>query len=63
MYLPGWKQREMVVKGEISSVELTQAALRRVRALDSQLNSFITVDEEGASGRRYCRRRGFGERR
>ena len=50
MYLPGWKQREMVVKGEISSVELTQAALRRVRALDSQLNSFITVDEEGALG-------------
>ena len=50
MYLPGWKQREMVVKGDISSIELTQAALRRVRALDSQLNSFITVDEAGALG-------------
>ena len=48
MYLPGWKQREMVVNKEISSVELTQAALRRIQALDSQLNAFITVDEEGA---------------
>ena len=48
MYLPGWKQREMVVNKEISSVELTQAALRRIHALDSQLNAFITVDEEGA---------------
>ena len=48
MYLPGWKQREMVVNKEISSVELTQASLRRIRDLDSQLNAFITVDEEGA---------------
>ena len=38
----------MVVNTDISSVELTQAALRRIQALDSQLNAFITVDEEGA---------------
>ena len=48
MYLPGWQQREMVVNKEISSVELTQTAFRRIHALDSQLNAFITVDEEGA---------------
>ena len=48
MYLPGWKQREMVVNTEISSVEFTQTAFRRIHALDSQLNAFITVDEEGA---------------
>ncbi len=48
MYLPGWKQREMVVDGELSSVELTRAALRRIGELDGKLNAFITVDEQGA---------------
>ena len=46
MYLPAHEQRQMILEGSISSVEITEAALRRVRLLD--LNSFITVDEEGA---------------
>ncbi|MGH8688644.1 MAG: amidase, partial [Burkholderiales bacterium] len=31
---------------QVSSVELTQAFLRRIRDLDEDLNAFITVDEE-----------------
>jgi aspartyl-tRNA(Asn)/glutamyl-tRNA(Gln) amidotransferase subunit A len=34
--------------GETSSVELTQAALKRVAERDAELNSFITVAEEAA---------------
>jgi len=48
MYLPAHRQREMVVNREVSSVELTEAALRRVALLDPQLNAFVTVDEVGA---------------
>jgi aspartyl-tRNA(Asn)/glutamyl-tRNA(Gln) amidotransferase subunit A len=33
---------------EFSSVELTQALLDRIRRLDPQLNSFITVDDQAA---------------
>lgn len=48
MFLPAHKQRQMQIDNAISSLELTEAALRRIRELDSQLNAFITVDEEGA---------------
>ena len=34
--------------GEFTSVELTQAYLERIAALDGELNSYITVDSEGA---------------
>ncbi len=34
--------------GEFSSVELTQAYLERISQLDGELNSYITVDAEGA---------------
>ena len=34
--------------GEYSSEELAQAYLARIKALDGQLNSFITVTEEQA---------------
>ena len=34
--------------GELTSVELTEACLRKVHAQDAALNSFITVDDEGA---------------
>ncbi|MFK8043640.1 Asp-tRNA(Asn)/Glu-tRNA(Gln) amidotransferase subunit GatA [Congregibacter sp.] len=37
-----------LVSGETSSVELTEAALGRINALDGKLNSFITVDNEAA---------------
>ena len=48
MYLPAHRQRQMIVRGEISSVELTEAALRRIKKLEPKLNAFITVYEEGA---------------
>jgi Asp-tRNA(Asn)/Glu-tRNA(Gln) amidotransferase A subunit family amidase len=50
MFLPAHKQRQMIVDKEISSVELTQASLRRIAELESKLNAFITLDEEGALG-------------
>jgi aspartyl-tRNA(Asn)/glutamyl-tRNA(Gln) amidotransferase subunit A len=34
--------------GEFTSVELTQAYLERIKQLDGELNSYITVDAEGA---------------
>ena len=48
MFLPAHEQRQMILDGEISSVELTEASLRRIKALDSQLNAFVTLDEDGA---------------
>ena len=48
MFLPAHEQRQMIIDKQISSVELTQASLRRIAELDSQLNAFVTLDAEGA---------------
>ena len=48
MFLPAHRQRQMIVNGEISSVEMTEASLRRIAQLAPQLHAFITLDEEGA---------------
>ena len=48
MFTAAHEQRRMIVEGALSSVEMTQAALRRIAALDDQLNAFITVDSDGA---------------
>jgi aspartyl-tRNA(Asn)/glutamyl-tRNA(Gln) amidotransferase subunit A len=48
MTLPGWKQRDMVVGGEISSRELVEASFRRIKAVDGQLHAFLTLDPDGA---------------
>jgi len=48
MFLPAHNQRQMIVDGEISSVEMIGASLRRIAELEPQLNAFITLDEEGA---------------
>ena len=48
MFLPAHRQRQMIVDGEISSVEMTEASLRRIAGLEPQLHAFITLDEEGA---------------
>ena len=58
MTLPGWKQRDMVVSGELSSRELVEASLRRIEALDDRIHAFVTVDREGALGLRGRRGRG-----
>lgn len=48
MFLPAHTQRQMISDGEISSVEMTEASLRRIAELEPKLNAFITLDEEGA---------------
>ncbi len=48
MFLPAHEQRQMIINKEISSVELTEASFRRIKELDSQLDAFVTLDEEGA---------------
>ena len=48
MFLPAHEQRRLIADGEISSVEMTEASLRRIAELEPKLNAFITLDEEGA---------------
>jgi aspartyl-tRNA(Asn)/glutamyl-tRNA(Gln) amidotransferase subunit A len=48
MFTPGHRLRQMIADKKISSVELTQASLRRIKELDPKLHAFITLDEEGA---------------
>lgn len=48
MFTPAHELREMISAKKLSSVELTQASLRRISELDPKLNAFITLDEEGA---------------
>lgn len=50
MFTPAHEQRRMILDKEVSSVGMTQAALRRVSELDSHLNAFIMLDEDGAIG-------------
>ncbi len=40
--------RELLIKKELSSVELTKACLDRIQAHDDRIGAFITVDHEGA---------------
>jgi aspartyl-tRNA(Asn)/glutamyl-tRNA(Gln) amidotransferase subunit A len=40
--------RELLDKGEISSVELTQAYLDRIVAVDNQVRAFLAIDDESA---------------
>lgn len=42
------KAKEMLIKREISSSELTKMYLERIKKIDSQLNAFITITEEKA---------------
>ena len=39
---------DMLAVGQITSVELTQACLDRIDAIEDRVNAFITVDREGA---------------
>ncbi len=48
MFLPAHMQRQMIANKEISSVELTEASLRRITELEPRLHAFITLDQEGA---------------
>ena len=48
MFLPAHEQRQMILDGQTSSVELVGASLRRIADLDPQLNAFNTPDADGA---------------
>lgn len=48
MFLSASKQRQMILEKEISSVEMTEASLRRIERIEPELHAFITIDEEGA---------------
>lgn len=47
-YLPLAEQARRIRDGELSAVALTRAYLGRIKTLNPQFNSFITVDEEAA---------------
>jgi aspartyl/glutamyl-tRNA(Asn/Gln) amidotransferase subunit A (EC 6.3.5.-) len=40
--------REALMRGEITSVELTDALLARIAAVEPQVRAFLTIDAEGA---------------
>ena len=62
-FTPAWKLKELLDSRELSPVELTELYLRRIEALDGQLNSFITVagDEARATAREAERKIAQGE--
>ena len=39
---------EKLVKKEVSSVELTNAVIARVDAVEDQVNAYVTLDKENA---------------
>jgi Asp-tRNA(Asn)/Glu-tRNA(Gln) amidotransferase A subunit family amidase len=47
-WLPGWKIRELIVKREVSPVEVTEHFLGRIEEHDAALQAFATVDHAGA---------------
>jgi hypothetical protein len=47
-WLPAWRLRELIVTGEVSSVEVVRHFLARIEALDPTLHAFRRFDAEGA---------------
>ncbi|MBA3915888.1 MAG: amidase [Acidobacteriales bacterium] len=47
-YLPAYRLAELVGSGELSSVEVVDAHLRRIAALNPRLNAFVQVAEQSA---------------
>ena len=48
LFRPAGELAQLVRSGELSSRELTEAALGRIEALDGELNAFVHLDPEGA---------------
>ena len=48
MLRPAGELAALVRVGELSALELVEASLRRIEALESQVNAFVDVDREGA---------------
>jgi aspartyl-tRNA(Asn)/glutamyl-tRNA(Gln) amidotransferase subunit A len=49
VFAPAWELVEKVASREVSSVELTELFLGRIRSLNSQLNAYITVAGDQAT--------------
>ena len=62
-FTPAWRLKELLDSRELSPVELTEVYLRRIEALDGQLNSFLTVcgDEARATAKEAEEKIGRGE--
>jgi amidase len=48
MFRPAAELADLVRSGELTAHELVEASLRRIDALDGQVNAFVHVDAEGA---------------
>ena len=55
---------DMLAAGEMTSVELTQACLDRIHALNPRVNAFLFIDDDGAlaTARDIDARRANGEK-
>ena len=47
-FTPAWKLRDLIADKKVSPVELTELYFDRIDRLDSQLNSYLTLDHDGA---------------
>lgn len=47
-WLPAWRIKELIIKREVSPVEVTEHFLGRIEEYDGKLKSFAYVDEKGA---------------
>ena len=60
MFTPAHEQRRMMLDGEISSIELTEACFRRIEALDSATQRLHHAGSRRRVG--HCRRTGSPDR-
>ena len=47
-FTPAWELRDMMASKQVSPVELTELYLRRIEALDHNLNAYLTVTADEA---------------
>ena len=47
-FTPAWKLARMVSQKQVSPIELTNVYLERIDQLDSQLNAYLTLNQEDA---------------
>ena len=47
-FTPAYQLRELIAQKQVSPVELVEASLRRIEALNPRLNAFLTVTADAA---------------